>query len=477
VSTGISDLDAITYGGFIPGKSYLVRGGPGTGKTILGMHFLSSGIAEGEKALFITLGEPKSQLCANAKSFGFDVSEIEFLDLGPESTFFTEMKTYDFFSSAEVERDPTTKKIIETINTVQPSRVFIDSMTHFKYLSNDSFQFRKQVLSFLRFLLESGATVLSTSEASSEAPDEDLQFLVDGIINLSFERKKRIIEVSKFRGSDFVSGLHAMRITSEGLKIYRTLVPEDHHREFKLESISSGLPEFDKLTHGGLERGTISLITGPSGTGKTTLGVQIMKEAAERGERSVVYTFEESLDTILNRSESVNIPVNEMLEQGTLSVVKVEPLEYTPSEFADMVREEVEKMDTKIVMLDSLSGYKVSLQGEDLTAHVHALCKYLSNMGITVLLINETQYLTGDFRATDVGISYLSDNIIFLRYLEIYGQMRKAIGVLKKRLSDFENTLRELEITSQGIKIGGPLTNLRGILSGIPTWKDEESSE
>ena len=159
-----------------------------------------------------------------------------------------------------------------------------------------------------------------------------------------------------------------------------------------------------------------------------------------------------------------------MIEQGTLEVVQIEPLRYTPDEFANLVRKEVEERNARIIMLDSISGYRLSLRGEDLASHLHALGRYLKNMGVTLLLVTEVEFVTGEFRITDVGVSYLVDNVIFLRYLEIHGEIRKAIGVLKKRTSDFEKTLRELSITRYGLKVGKPLTELRGILRGVPEW-------
>jgi circadian clock protein KaiC len=193
-----------------------------------------------------------------------------------------------------------------------------------------------------------------------------------------------------------------------------------------------------------------------------------MKEAAGRGERSVVYTFEEAADTLIRRSQAVNIPISAMVERGTLSIIQVEPLHYSPDEFARLVRKDVEENGTTMVMIDSISGYKLSVRGQNLVGHIHALGKYLQNKGVAVLLINEIEAITGDFRATDIGISYMADNIIFMRYLEIGGEMRRAMGVLKKRLSDFEKTLREYQITRYGFKVGRPLTDLRGILSGTP---------
>jgi circadian clock protein KaiC len=223
---------------------------------------------------------------------------------------------------------------------------------------------------------------------------------------------------------------------------------------------------------GGIERGTITILTGPSGVGKTTLGIQFMKEAASRGERSVVYAFEEQRETLLHRCDGIGMPVRAMLGEGSLSVVEVEPLRFSPGEFALTVRKEVEERDARIVMIDGIAGYELTLAGDDLITHLHALCRYLQNMGVTVLLINEVAGITGDFQATEVGISYLCDNLVFLRYIEIGGELRKSVGVLKKRLGDFAKTIREIEITCDGIVVGAPLSGLRGVLTGTPEVVD-----
>jgi circadian clock protein KaiC len=234
--------------------------------------------------------------------------------------------------------------------------------------------------------------------------------------------------------------------------------------------IPSGIDAFDEMLGGGLERGTITILSGPSGAGKTTLGIQFMKEAATRGERSVVYAFEEQMDTLLHRCEKIGIPLGGMVRSGALSVVEVEPLRFSPGEFALMVRREVEERGTRIVMIDGIAGYRLTLAGDDLVTQLHALGRYLKNMGVTVLLMNETEAITGEFRATEVGVSYLCDNLVFLRYLEMEGELRKAVGVLKKRVGDFARTLREISITCDGVKVGEPLAGLRGILTGTPEW-------
>ncbi len=472
--TGLPGLDEVLHGGLIPERAYLVRGGPGTGKTTLGLHFLASGATRGEQALLITLESSESQLRRDAASQGIDLEGIRFLDLSPTREFFAQSQSYDIFSAADVERDPTTQQIVQIIGELRPQRVFVDAVTTLRYLAPDAFQFRKQARSFVRYLVENGATVLMSSEPTASLPDDDLRFMSDGIIDLEISPAhgvlRRTLSVSKLRGSDFQGGPHSMRLTGRGMEVYPRLVPGDHRHEFIPEMIPSGIPEFDEMLGGGIERGTITILSGPSGAGKTTLGVQFMKEAAARGERSVVYAFEEQLDTLLHRCENIGVPLGDMVEAGSLSVVEVEALRFSPGEFALMVRREVEERGAKIVMIDGIAGYRLTLSGDDLVQQLHALGRYLKNMGVTVLLVNETEAITGDFRATEVGLSYLCDNLVFLRYLEMDGELRKAVGVLKKRIGDFARTLREISITCDGVRVGEPLAGLRGILTGTPDW-------
>jgi circadian clock protein KaiC len=472
LDTGVAGLNDVLMGGLVPNRAYLVRGGPGSGKTTLGLHFLAAG-ASAERRLYITLGESASQIRDGAMRLGIDTAGVEFLDLSPTSDFFAQLQTYDIFTPAEVEREPTTKRIVATVSETKPGRIFIDSITQFRYLASDAFQFRRQIISFMRYLIEAGATVLFASEGTEEVPDDDLQFLADGVITLGSTDLGRTLRIDKLRGSGSRAGVHSMRLADHGMEVFPRLVPEARAAIANFECVPSGVPELDALLHGGLQRSTVTIVSGPSGSGKTSLGLQFMKEAAGRGERSVVYSFEEEVPVMLARCDGIQIPARAMIEHGTLVMRKIEPLVFGPEQFAAEVRCEVEERGAKIVMLDSVAGYRLSVRGEGLTEHLHALCKYLQNRGVLTLLVNEVESITGDFRVTDAGLSYLADNVIFLRFIEIGepGQaveLRKAIGVLKKRLGDFEKGVREYEITSYGLRVGKPLVGLRGLLTGVP---------
>ncbi|WP_411966284.1 ATPase domain-containing protein [Haloferax sp. YSMS24] len=470
ISTGVDGLDSILHGGLITGRSYLVRGPPGTGKTILGAHFLKEGVERGETVLFINLEESESDVRQNAASLGIDLSGVDFLDLSPSANVFADDLSYDIFASSDVEKEPFTDSVTDAITDLEPDRVFVDPITQLRFLTTDTHQFRKQAIGFMEYLTSQGATVLFTSQNTSDTPDDDLQFLSDGTIELATAEMGPTIDVPKFRGSDTETGTHAISITDEGAVVYPELKPLEYSRTFASESIPSGVSEIDDLLNGGLERGTVSVISGPTGVGKTTLGTQFIKSAAERGEHSVLYLFEESYFTFRERNESIGVPITEMAESGSLHIREMEPLHLSPQEFAHHVRTQVEEHGAELVMIDGINGFQLSVQGgkDALVKKLHALGRYLKNMGVTVIFVDEHQHVTGEFSATNSGVSYLADNIVFLQHVELDGTLEKVIGVLKKRTTQFERTLRKFEITDEGLVVGSPMTDLRGILSGSP---------
>ncbi|MCO6440630.1 MAG: AAA family ATPase [Nitrococcus mobilis] len=471
--TGVDGLDEILHGGLIPQRSYLIRGGPGRGKTTLGLHFLTA-VDDSESALFIGFQEPEAQLHSNAASLGIDVSAVTFLSLAPDAQFFTEQQSYDVFAAADVEQQPLVEAIIQAVEHHHPTRVFVDSLSQLRFLSTDIFQYRKQVLSFLRYLTQRGATVLFSSESSRELPDDDLQFIADGVINLEADVSGPAIRISKMRGSSFRFGMHHMRVAGGGLKVFPRMIPASSRRaELQLQCWGTGVKKIDELLHGGLAASTVSLITGPSGIGKSTLAALFVAEAARRGERAAIFLFEEEIAFFLRRAKNLHLPLEEPFADGRISIEQVEPMRYLVDEFTMRVREQVEEADVKMVVLDSVTGFEIALGGEAVRERLHAFAKGLSRLGVTVLLINEIEAMTGEFRISEKSISYLSDNVIFLRYMEIDGMLKKAIGVLKKRLSGFDNRLHTFEIGPGAFKIGAPIHGLHGVLGGTPMPQDE----
>lgn len=476
ISTGIPNADRVLNGGLLPESATLVRGAPGAGKTIFGLHYLTAEREQGTTNLYINLGEPTAYLRETAERFGFDTDGIEFLDLSPSGEEFHGDSSYDLFHADEVEQSPVNESIREAVETIRPDRVLIDPVTELRHLASDERQFRTQVLGLIDFLKDHGATVVLTSQAAASIPDDDLQFLVDAVISLDVRAERRVIDVPKFRGSSARRGPHTVAISDDGMQVWPKLEPDRHYRDGSLETLSSGVPELDTLFGGGVTSGTVTFLSGPTGVGKTTTVLQFLTEAAKDGTRSVLYSFEEGRRTMIERSNSIGIPLQRMIEDGQVVIEEIGTDELTIDEFTSRVRTQVEDGGVEIVAIDGVTGYERAFRGlgdDDPAQHLVKIGRYLRNMNVTALITNEVHQITGDFRATEQNVSHLADDIIVLRHVEYKGELRKVIGVLKMRTSDFETTLRTLRITEDGISVGEPLSELRGILTGTPDWDDD----
>ncbi len=476
ISTGVSGLDEVLDGGLIRGRNVLVRGSPGSGKTIFGLHFLSAGIDAEETALYINMGEPQAYVEETADAFGLNTEQIQFHNLSPTQEQFSERNSYSVFESAEVEQPEFIEDLRDEVDKIKPDRVLLDPITEFRYLTSDERQFRSGVLGLLDYLKEVGATVMLTSQAGGSITDDDIQFLVDAVISLDVTPESRAVNVSKFRGSSFRRGNHSYDITDEGLTVWPTLVPGEQEREVESGTLSSGVAELDDLLYGGLDQGTVTILSGPTGVGKTTTGLQFLIQAALEGKQSILFQFEEAERTIRKRADAIGLPLQDALDSGQLSIVEIDPEEYTVGEFEDLVREAVTD-GTEVVMIDGSQGFQENLRGLDnTTGALLRIGRFLRAAGVSTILVNEVHNITGDFHATEERTSNLADNIMFLRHVEYRGKMRKVIGTLKMRTSDFERSLRELEITADGIRVGEPLPQLRGILTGTPEWNDTDTA-
>ena len=480
LSSGVSGLDTLLHGGFVEGRLYLVIGTPGTGKTTLGTEFLSEGLGAGETVLFIHGEESESDLHANASALGIDISGAEFLDIGPESDFFRDSQTYDVVKPQDVTDENLITDVREAIEDLDPDRVLIDPITQFQYIEPNEYQFRKRIISFARFLKARGTTVLATKTPSGQM-DTQLRSLSDGVINLEYEEAEegRRISVPKHRGIGQEDGTHGVEIRETGIDVYPALRPERHTRTFDPAQFSSGIDGLDTLLGGGLERGTVTILSGPSGVGKTTTATEFLATAATNGNTALGYLFEEPLETFTHRSETFGIPVTELQDSGNLTIETVDPLSLSPEEFARKVKKQVDEQGAELVLIDGIAGYKTAIKGNtgavDLRRKIHALTRYLINMNASVILIDQRSEVTGLPQATSENVSYVADNIIFQNYIEMEGELQRVVGTLKKRVGGFETAPRQFTITADGLSVGESVTGIHGVFDGIPHQTNGDS--
>lgn len=479
LSSGIDGLDSLLNGGFVSNRLYLAIGSPGTGKTLLGVHFLATGYQRDENVLFVHGEESREDLIANANEIGIDIASVDFLDIGPESAFFTQSKSYDVVNPRDIEDEQLIGDIREAIEKRDPDRVLIDPINQLQYIEPDEYQFRKRIIAFTRFLKDRETTVLATKTPGASM-DEQLQSLSDGVISLEHEDEGRRISVTKHRGVGQQDGTHGLEISGAGLNVYPALVPERHERTFDPTPFASGIDGLDHLLGGGLEQGTVTVISGPSGVGKSTTATEFLHSAAANGDGGLVYLFEESIETFTYRANTFGIPVTQLCDDGALTIEEINPLEQSPEEFARLVQSQVEERGANLVVIDGIEGYKTAIKGNEgginLQQRLHALTRYLLNMNVTVILVDERHEVTGVPRPTGSNISYLADNLVFQQYLELDGELQRIVGVLKKRVSGFEHVPRRFEITSDGLEVGEPMRNVDGVLEGTPKRRDTDST-
>ncbi len=482
IETGVSGLDDILSGGLPAGQMYLIEGDPGTGKTTLAMQFILAGVPGGGKSIYITLSESRDELESSASSHGWNPKDIPIAEFVPAEASLQPEEQYTIFRPSEVELSDTIQKLTTLIESSKPDRVVIDSLSELRLLAADPMRYHRQLLALKHFFAGRDCTVLLLDDRTAEGSDTQLQSIAHGVIRLekmhrSYGVTRRQLEVVKLRGSAFREGFHDYNILRGGLCVYPRLVAQEHLDAFAGGRISSDLPGLDQMFGGGVNRGSSTLLIGPSGCGKSTLAMVYGLAAAQRGERTIVYVFDEVLRTAQDRLESIGMHVRPEIAKGTLHMVQVDPAMLSPGEFAAQIRRDVDTHETRVVVIDSLNGYLTSMPGErDLNVHVHELIAYLNQKGVATFLIYTQHGLIGQMQ-TEVDISYLSDTVVLLRYFEASGSLRKLVSVVKQRVGHHEDTLRELKITSAGVEIGEPLTSFRGVMTGIPEIRTATRAE
>ena len=482
VSTGVKGLDDILQGGLPVGEMYLLEGDPGTGKTTVSMQFLFDGAAKGEKVLYVTLSEPRSELASSAASHGWDFDIIPVVEFVPDEASLSAESQYTVFHPTEVELASTVERLTKEINKSQPQRLVIDSLSELRLLAADSMRYRRQLLALKQFFSGRNATVLMLDDRTADGHDLQLQSIAHGVIRLekvsrTFGTTRRQVEILKLRGSTFREGLHDYKILPEGVVVFPRLVAAEHGTTFEGEDLASGISELDLLFGGGVPKGSSTLVIGPTGAGKSSITMQYAYAAAKRGDRAIVYAFDEVLRTAQARAEGLGMNIKTELDRGTLSMSQVDPAELSPGEFIWQIRSDVDERDTRVVVIDSLNGFMNSMPGEtDLILHLHELLAYLNQKGVVTFLVMTQHGLIGTMQ-TQVDVSYLADTVVILRYFESFGSIRQSIAVLKKRVGSHEKTLRELVLKPGSIEIGAVLTEFKGVLTGVPEFIGERPTQ
>ena len=473
VSSGIPGLDDILYGGFPKDRLALVQGGPGTGKTTMALKFLIAGAERGERVLYVALSETVEEIREVARSHGWSLDGVTIEEVVPGEEILKLEEQYTIFHPSDVELGETLRAVLDRVEADKPTRVAIDSLSELRLLARDPLRYRHQMLALKQFFAGRRTTVLlleNTGERESGLASTAHSIIRLEHLSQEYGGERRRLRVQKVRASLFRGGYHDYDIVMGGLVVYPRLVAAEHREASADGLIGSGVAELDNLLGGGLNWGTSVLLIGPAGSGKSVLSTQYALAAAERGERSVFYLFDEREATFITRAEGLGMNVRPYVEDGRIRLVQLDPAQISPGEFIQGVRRAVEKDGARLVTIDSLNGYLNAMAEERaVIVQLHELLTYLGEQGVLSLLTVAQHGLVGASVDAPIDVSYLADTVIMLRYFEAAGLVRQTIGVMKKRGGAHEHTLREFRL-GPGIQVGQPLREFQGLLSGTPTY-------
>lgn len=476
--TGIGGLDDILNGGLPRGCLYLVQGDPGSGKTTMALQFLLEGQRRREKLLYVTLSETTNELLLVARSHGWSLEGIPLLELSAiESLLRPEARTTVFHAS-ELELSKISELLFNEVRKTKPARIVFDSLSEFRLMAESPLRYRRQLLNLKQEFARQGSTVLLLDDRMENTivrGDPHVLSLAHGVIDMEqlphdYGTTRRRMRISKLRGIKFREGYHDYVIMTGGVRVFPRLIAAEHRGPSEHETVSSGIRELDALLGGGLDRGTTALIMGPAGTGKSTLALQYASQMAQRGERSMVFTFDETIGIMLARANSLDIDIENHVQSGLIQISQLDPAELSPGEFIDRIRQGVED-GCKLVVIDTLNGYLNAMPGEKhLIIQLHELCAYLNQQGaITILTIAQHGLVAAPDAPVD--LSYLADVVLTLRYFESAGEVKQALAVIKKRSGPHERSIREFRLQSgQGIEIGKELREFEGLLTANPRF-------
>lgn len=472
--TEIDGFDLISDGGLPRGRATLVAGTSGSAKTVFAAQFLASGVLDaGEPGVFVTFEEPPEDIRSNVRGFGWDIARWEaegrwaFVDASPQPGE-PPMMAGDYDLGALLAR------VEHAVRKVGARRVAIDSLGGIFAQLGDVAKVRNEMFRVAATLKAMGVTSIITAERAEEygpvARFGVEEFVSDNVIilrnALAAEIRRRTVEILKFRGTNHQKGEWPFTIVSgRGIVVIPLSALELKQRSSAVR-ISSGNPDLDAMCGGGFFRDSIILISGPTGTGKTLITTQFLAGGARAGERCLLFAFEESREQLFRNAVGWGADFPAMEAAGLLKVVGVYPESAALEDHLIRIKNEIEQFRPARVAVDSLSALERVAAVKGFREFVIGVTSFIKHKEIPGLFTSTTSSLLGGTSITETHISTTTDSILLLRYVEMMGQMRRGLTVLKMRGSQHDKEIREYTIDGRGMHVGRPFRNIFGILSG-----------
>jgi circadian clock protein KaiC len=463
-ATGIQTFDAVLQGGIPENHTVLLAGDSGTGKTLLSMEWLFAAADEGEKGLYLTLTESVTEAVENIADMQFyqekDQDAVKFVDLR------TTLNILDVEENvSQKDAQELIDAIVQVTRNTEASRVVIDSVTALGYLMEDQSTIRSFIFRLNNALNEHGVTTILTSEVSGDGYSVfgTEEFISDGIIKLEqtwkAEQNRRRMKVVKMRGREYHADIVPFHITDQGVR--PIFYDADLDYDVPDDRTSIGVEGIDAMFDGGVCPETFTLVSGPSGTGKTMTAIHFIREGIEDDRECLYVSFEDSEAKIRRQARNVDMPLDD--DNAHFYVARAE--DHRPAVLLERIIERIDRYDVDRVVIDSLSALDNVIEDETFTLFTRKLTPLLKKRGVTMLGIIAQPTMTRVDSLTDRDISTLADNAILYKYAEKDGRLVRSIAIISS-VGPHEEMLREYTITGTGIEIGQALTGYAGVLEG-----------